>query len=410
MSSYTDLINFMKTEKINTKNVFFVSNAGGGKTTTLSRFVQSLPKENKTIIIEDYVEFGNQINGDSVMSLNSDEKNSTFALAEGALRENADTIVIGELRGKEILPLITAGMTGHQIAASLHGSSAEVGLNHLKSIFLYENFPEQSTEDHEYAEKIIYETVDYIVFNKRRNDPVTHTSQFSHELHKVNNDGSLDLIASTNDDGKLIVYPQHKSLDEMTDQLLTYVKENGISGEGFLITGQVGQGKTTIMKNLINNSFRENRVITIEDVIEYGKDITHTHLTSWSVSKEHSMEYLVDRALRTQNTVLSVGEIREKEVVPFINGGYSGMQAFSTIHGSSAKEGLEKLITIYNQHLTPIGKNQKDFTKLANEGISLAIGYVVFVSRTTNEELELHKVIKNEDSTLTLEKIDFLNK
>lgn len=104
---------------------------GSGKTTTLYGFLRELnTEERKIITIEDPVEY--RLSGLEQSQVDS-EKGYTFAEAlRGALRQDPDVIMIGEMRDKETAGIgIRAALTGHIVLATIHSNDAPSAYSRL---------------------------------------------------------------------------------------------------------------------------------------------------------------------------------------------------------------------------------------------------------------------------------------
>ncbi|MFI5356717.1 MAG: type IV pilus twitching motility protein PilT [Opitutales bacterium] len=112
---------------------------GSGKTTTLSSMVAYLneSREDHIITVEDPIEVVHLPKGCNVSQREVGPHTKTFATAlKGALREDPDIIVIGELRDLETIEMaITASETGHLVIATMHTSDAATTLNRLLDVF-----------------------------------------------------------------------------------------------------------------------------------------------------------------------------------------------------------------------------------------------------------------------------------
>jgi twitching motility protein PilT len=112
---------------------------GSGKTTTLASMVNYL-NETRTdhiITVEDPIEFVQPAKGCNVTQREVGPHTKTFATAlKGALREDPDVIVIGELRDLETIEMaISASETGHLVIGTMHTSDATTTLNRLLDVF-----------------------------------------------------------------------------------------------------------------------------------------------------------------------------------------------------------------------------------------------------------------------------------
>jgi len=112
---------------------------GSGKTTTLASMVAYL-NETRTdhiITVEDPIEVVQPAKGCNVTQREvGPHTKSFFTALKGALREDPDVIVIGELRDLETIEMaISASETGHLVIGTMHTSDAATTLNRLLDVF-----------------------------------------------------------------------------------------------------------------------------------------------------------------------------------------------------------------------------------------------------------------------------------
>ncbi len=112
---------------------------GSGKTTTLASIVAHLneTREDHIITVEDPIEVVQPARGCNVTQREVGAHTKTFFSAlKGALREDPDIIVIGELRDLETIEMaISASETGHLVIGTMHTSDATTTLNRLLDVF-----------------------------------------------------------------------------------------------------------------------------------------------------------------------------------------------------------------------------------------------------------------------------------
>ncbi len=112
---------------------------GSGKTTTLASIVAHLneSREDHIITVEDPIEVVQPARGCNVTQREVGHHTKTFHSAlKGALREDPDIIVIGELRDLETIEMaISASETGHLVIGTMHTSDATTTLNRLLDVF-----------------------------------------------------------------------------------------------------------------------------------------------------------------------------------------------------------------------------------------------------------------------------------
>lgn len=119
---------------------------GSGKSTSLAAMIDQLNRENAyhIITIEDPIEFVHtpQMSIISQREVGSDTDSFAAAL-RGALRQNPDIIMLGELRDYETISLaLTAAETGHLVFGTLHTSGAAETINRVLDAFP----PEQQSQ------------------------------------------------------------------------------------------------------------------------------------------------------------------------------------------------------------------------------------------------------------------------
>jgi twitching motility protein PilT len=112
---------------------------GSGKTTTLAALVAELneKRQDHIITVEDPVEVVQSAQGCNITQREVGAHTASFASAlKGALREDPDVIIIGELRDLETIEMaITASETGHLVIGTMHTSDAATTLNRLLDVF-----------------------------------------------------------------------------------------------------------------------------------------------------------------------------------------------------------------------------------------------------------------------------------
>lgn len=112
---------------------------GSGKSSTLAAMINSIneTRSEHILTIEDPIEFLHR-NKKSIISqreLGADTKSFANAL-RGALREDPDIILIGEMRDLETISLaLTAAETGHLVLGTLHTSSAAQTIDRIVDVF-----------------------------------------------------------------------------------------------------------------------------------------------------------------------------------------------------------------------------------------------------------------------------------
>jgi len=123
-------------------NVVVSGGSGAGKTTLLNALARSVPSGERVITIEDAAEL--RLPGDHVVRLESRTANAegvggvtTRELVRNALRMRPDRIIVGEVRGAEVVEMVAAMTTGHEGSLSTcHANNPSDALRRLEVMML----------------------------------------------------------------------------------------------------------------------------------------------------------------------------------------------------------------------------------------------------------------------------------
>ncbi|MEM6622439.1 MAG: CpaF family protein [Pseudomonadota bacterium] len=121
-------------------NILVSGGTGSGKTTTLNALSSFIPTEERIVTIEDTAEL--QLQQEHVGRMESRPANieGTGAvtqrdLLKNALRMRPDRIIVGEVRGNEVIDMLQAMNTGHDGSmTTLHANSARDALSRLENM------------------------------------------------------------------------------------------------------------------------------------------------------------------------------------------------------------------------------------------------------------------------------------
>jgi len=153
-SGYVDaaVMNFLKTAVTAGVNMVICGNAGAGKTTLLNVLANSISAHERVITIEENIEL--QLHHEHVVQLETHMANSEGQgglslrdLVKAALRMRADRIIVGEVRGIEVVDMLQAMSCGHQGSiTTLHANSGVDALTRLGTLVQLNN--QQLTDAH----------------------------------------------------------------------------------------------------------------------------------------------------------------------------------------------------------------------------------------------------------------------
>ncbi len=112
---------------------------GSGKSTTLAAIIDyaNIHRKDHIITVEDPIEFVHQSQNCLVNHREVGVNTRSFASAlRGALREDPDIILVGEMRDLETIELaLTAAATGHLVFGTLHTSNAPKTIDRIIDVF-----------------------------------------------------------------------------------------------------------------------------------------------------------------------------------------------------------------------------------------------------------------------------------
>ena len=112
---------------------------GSGKSTTLAAMIDhaNLTRQDHIITVEDPIEFVHRSQNCLVQHREVGIHTRSFANAlRGALREDPDLLLVGEMRDLETIELaLTAAATGHLVFGTLHTSSAAKAVDRVIDVF-----------------------------------------------------------------------------------------------------------------------------------------------------------------------------------------------------------------------------------------------------------------------------------
>src|SRR5438874_4156085 len=119
--------------------ILITGSVGSGKSTTLAALVEQVNIERREHIItlEDPIEYVLEAKGCHITQREVHTHTRSFAAAlRGALREDPDVIMVGEMRDLETISLaITASETGHLVLGTLHTGNAARTLDRVLDVF-----------------------------------------------------------------------------------------------------------------------------------------------------------------------------------------------------------------------------------------------------------------------------------
>ena len=147
------------------KNIVISGGTSSGKTTFLNACLGEIPLDERIITLEDTREMDvphpNQVNLLASKGEQGMAKVDMQSLVQCCLRLRPDRIIMGEIRGKEILDFLGACSTGHEGSiTSIHANNPRVAFMRMTQMYKQNNVPSMSDAD---IVRELHEVVDVIV-------------------------------------------------------------------------------------------------------------------------------------------------------------------------------------------------------------------------------------------------------
>lgn len=119
-----------------------------------------------------------------------------------------------------------------------------------------------------------------------------------------------------------------------------------------VVAGTTGSGKSTTLAAIIGkiNRTRSERIITIEDPIEYQHENLKSLVSQVEVGTDtESYEYALKSAMRQDPDTLLIGEIRDTfSLVTALRAADTGHLVFTTIHATNASMAVQRIVSLFD--------------------------------------------------------------
>ena len=126
-----------------------------------------------------------------------------------------------------------------------------------------------------------------------------------------------------------------------------------------VVCGRMGAGKTTLLRGLVNEISADDVIVTVETDFELNLASLGRHpyvhayqarVPSTSEGVGISCHDMMVPAVRTRADWIVVGEVRGAEGSALVQAMSIGQGALATVHGGSAKDGIERLAELIAYH------------------------------------------------------------
>lgn len=143
---------FLKQAVLLKKTIVISGGTSSGKTTFLNALLQEIPLHERIITLEDTREvISPHANKVSLLASKGEQgkaKVSMQALLQSCLRLRPDRIIMGEIRGAEILDFIGSCSTGHAGSmTSIHANNPQIAFMRMAQMYKLNNVPSMTEQD-----------------------------------------------------------------------------------------------------------------------------------------------------------------------------------------------------------------------------------------------------------------------
>jgi pilus assembly protein CpaF len=224
-------------------NILVAGGTGAGKTTLLNVLSNAIPADERIVTVEDSAEL--QIQRAHVVRLETRPPNMEGSgavtardLVRNSLRMRPDRIVVGEVRGAEVLDMLQAMNTGHDGSlCTVHANSAREALARIETMAMMAGLALPSRAMRDYIASAI--------------DLIVHLARLS--------DGTRKVMRVTEVVGR--------EEDVLTTQDIFVFEQHGVDGEG----GVTGQHRATGVRPRFSDRLTRVGVSMTADLFDPGR-------------------------------------------------------------------------------------------------------------------------------------------
>lgn len=128
------------------------------------------------------------------------------------------------------------------------------------------------------------------------------------------------------------------------------------------VAGTTGSGKTTTLAAIIGkiNRIRSERILTIEDPVEYQHENIKSLVSQVEVGTDsESYEYALRAAMRQDPDTLLIGEIRDTfSLSTALKAADTGHLVYTTIHATNASLAVQRLVSLFDPNQRELQQQQ----------------------------------------------------
>jgi len=167
----------------------------------------------------------------------------------------------------------------------------------------------------------------------------------------------------------------------------------------FLVVGPVGQGKSTTLAAMVDfiNKERAERIITIEDPIEYLFQAERSMIDQREVGIDtKTFQSGLKAVFRQDVNVIMIGEMRDPDTISTaVTAAETGHLVFSTLHTNNAAQTIDRIIDAFPP-------NQQDQIRTQLSGSLLGIFSQRLIPRITGGLIPAYELLINNNAVSNL--------
>jgi twitching motility protein PilT len=119
-----------------------------------------------------------------------------------------------------------------------------------------------------------------------------------------------------------------------------------------VVSGTTGSGKSTTLASIIGqiNHTRAERIITVEDPVEYQHDNAKAMVSQVEVGTDsESYEYALRAMMRQDPDTILIGEIRDSfSLTTALRAADTGHLVYTTVHATNGPMSIERLVSLFH--------------------------------------------------------------
>ena len=129
-----------------------------------------------------------------------------------------------------------------------------------------------------------------------------------------------------------------------------------------IVSGTTGSGKSTTLAAIIGkiNRSRSERIITVEDPIEYQHENAKSLVSQVEVGTDsESFEYALKEMMRQDPDTILIGEIRDQfSLATALKASDTGHLVYTTIHATNAATSIQRIVSLFDPNTRELQQQQ----------------------------------------------------